>query len=410
MKPRTPREPQRTAEDLRKGIARIEKRINDLNGFDPEKIQERWTNPEVEALQKAIAETLEAVFGPHTLSYARYSSAARLDNGPVYARSDFGSTRPRDERSDARKYLAQGKERSLALLSQAIRGLREELEAQESDSPRAAASRESRDSRIAPINVAPVEAANPGIGGSRRVEKTVFISYRRSALPWAQSLFQDLTHHGFDVFFDFQGIASGAFERVIFESIKARAHFLVLLTPTALDRCKDPQDLFRREIETAIDERRNIVPIMLDEFSFASSGIDQAELGDKLPTLRRYNGLPVHPAYVSEAMVRLRSTYLNVALDAVLHPVSREAEAVARNQQAEAAKARPVTEKELREAAQPRYSFKVKIEYDDVEQVVAGTRAEEPYGPGSLNIYDGDSIVARLSKVERWSRQAHPEE
>jgi hypothetical protein len=41
------------------------------------------------------------------------------------------------------------------------------------------------------------------------IEKTVFISYRRKNAPWALAIFQDLTHHGYDVFFDFNGIASG---------------------------------------------------------------------------------------------------------------------------------------------------------------------------------------------------------
>jgi hypothetical protein len=56
-----------------------------------------------------------------------------------------------------------------------------------------------------------------------RVEKTVFISYRRSNAPWALAIFQNLTQHGYDVFFDFLGIASGDFERVILENITARA-------------------------------------------------------------------------------------------------------------------------------------------------------------------------------------------
>jgi len=78
-----------------------------------------------------------------------------------------------------------------------------------------------------------------------RVEKTAFISYRRTNAPWALAVFQDLTRNGYDVFFDFQGIASGDFERVILESIKARAHFLVLLTPSALERCGEPGERLR---------------------------------------------------------------------------------------------------------------------------------------------------------------------
>ncbi len=46
-----------------------------------------------------------------------------------------------------------------------------------------------------------------------RVEKTVFLSYRRTNLPWALAIFQNLTNNGFDVFFDYEGIASGDFER-----------------------------------------------------------------------------------------------------------------------------------------------------------------------------------------------------
>jgi hypothetical protein len=42
-----------------------------------------------------------------------------------------------------------------------------------------------------------------------RAEKTVFISYRRTNIPWALAIFQNLTQHGYDVFFDYNGIASG---------------------------------------------------------------------------------------------------------------------------------------------------------------------------------------------------------
>jgi hypothetical protein len=87
-------------------------------------------------------------------------------------------------------------------------------------------------------------------------------------------MFQNLTQNGYDAFFDFRGIASGGFEEVILENIKARAHFVVLLTPSALERCSDPADLFRREIETALINKRNIVPIMLEGFEFGAADAD----------------------------------------------------------------------------------------------------------------------------------------
>jgi hypothetical protein len=63
------------------------------------------------------------------------------------------------------------------------------------------------------------------------------------------AVFQNLTQDGYDVFIVYYGIASGNFETIILENIRARAHFLLLLTPTALERCGDPSDWMRREIE-----------------------------------------------------------------------------------------------------------------------------------------------------------------
>ena len=125
-----------------------------------------------------------------------------------------------------------------------------------------------------------------------RIEKTVFISYRRTNLPWALFIYQNLTMHGYDVFFDYQSIDSGNFEKVILENIKARAHFLVILTPSALERCKKPDDWLRREIETAMDEKRNIVPLMMEGFDFGSPLVKEALTG-KLAVLSGINALSV---------------------------------------------------------------------------------------------------------------------
>ncbi len=181
---------------------------------------------------------------------------------------------------------------------------------------------------------------------SERIEKTVFISYRRANAAWALAIFQSLTHHGYDVFFDFTGIASGDFERVILGNIKARAHFLVLLTPSALERCSEPGDWLRREIETAHDTRRNIVPLMLEGFDFAAAGIASGLTGT-LALLKLYNALRVPVEYFEEAMQRLREKFLNVALDAVLHPASPSAQRAAKDEQIAAGAALAVTEKQL---------------------------------------------------------------
>ncbi len=185
-----------------------------------------------------------------------------------------------------------------------------------------------------------------GFSELKRIEKTVFISYRRRNVPWALAIWQNLTQHGYDVFFDFSGIASGDFEQAILGNIEARAHFLVLLTPYALEGCVKPDDWLLREIEHAIDVRRNIVPLMLEGFSFGKPRIKK-QLTGNLATLSRYNGLEVYPRYFAEAMVQLREQRLNVALDAVTHPPSFSVQEAAREQQAAARRAPPVRETEL---------------------------------------------------------------
>jgi hypothetical protein len=172
-----------------------------------------------------------------------------------------------------------------------------------------------------------------------RIEKTVFVSYRRTDESWGLAIFQDLTQHGYDVFIDYDGIASGNFETAILENIKARAHFLVLLTPTALDRCGDPTDWMRREIEAALDNQRNIVPLMLAGFDFSKAAI-AGQLTGKLAALKEYNGLEIPKAkFFSSEMERLRNKFLNVEVDAVLRPASDSAQRIAKEQKDKAAMA-----------------------------------------------------------------------
>jgi hypothetical protein len=178
-----------------------------------------------------------------------------------------------------------------------------------------------------------------------KIEKTVFISYRRTDVYTALAVDQYLKSQGFDVFFDYTSIPSGDFEQVIVSNIKARAHFVIILTPTALDRCVKPGDWLKREIETAMEEKRNIVPLFFKGFRFSSSGLEK--LMGKLKNLSRYNGLNIHEDYFHEGMDRLQRQFLNVPLDTVLHPVPAEVQKIVEKEQAEADKSANLLEPEL---------------------------------------------------------------
>ncbi len=53
----------------------------------------------------------------------------------------------------------------------------------------------------------------------------------------------------------------GSSSSIILNQIEARAHFVVILTPGTVERCTEPGDWLRREIEYAMDKQRNIVPL-----------------------------------------------------------------------------------------------------------------------------------------------------
>ena len=164
------------------------------------------------------------------------------------------------------------------------------------------------------------------------IEKTVFLSYRRKDSYQALAVYQYLTGRQYDVFLDYTHIPSGDFEQIIVSNIKARAHFILILTPTALDRCSEPGDWLRREVETAIEEKRNIIPLFFDGFRFNTPAVAE-KLTGTLGAIRRYNGLDIPAGYFTEAMERLCEQYLNVPLEAVLHPVSTEVRKVVEDEQ-----------------------------------------------------------------------------
>lgn len=185
-----------------------------------------------------------------------------------------------------------------------------------------------------------------------RIEKTVFISYRRTDISWALAVYQYLTSQNYDVFFDYSSIPSGDFEQIIVSNIRARAHFVLILTPAALDRCSEPGDWLRREIETAMEEKRNIIPLFFDGFTFGSASVAE-KLTGKLADVKRYNGLDIPSGYFMEAMERLRSRYLNVPLNAVIHPVSTQVRRKVNEEKVAANKALREQKEDIQEIVKP---------------------------------------------------------
>ncbi len=131
--PPPPQTPVLTPDQIRRRIERLQKCIEELQAFDPQRVQKRYNIPEVVALEASITHALGAAFGHGTPRFNLYIAAADLDRGPHQMRSDpmFGgmSDAAYDQRdaADARRYFAEGKERSIPLLQGAISALEDEI-------------------------------------------------------------------------------------------------------------------------------------------------------------------------------------------------------------------------------------------------------------------------------------------
>jgi predicted nucleotide-binding protein len=108
----------RSEQDIERGIARLQERIDALKAFDFQVLKD-GTMPELTALSAAIADTLERCFGKDTSAYRRYKPATALR--PVQQKSYGNEFYLRQE-------ARENSERSAALLQDAQRALREDLE------------------------------------------------------------------------------------------------------------------------------------------------------------------------------------------------------------------------------------------------------------------------------------------
>lgn len=135
----------------------------------------------------------------------------------------------------------------------------------------------------------------------------VFISYRRTRSFVARAVAQDLERNGFDVFMDVDGLDNGPYDQSLLNEIGRRKHFVVILGPDSLERCASPADWLRREIETAIELERNIVPLFEGGFRF---DVHAPRLPAPLARLPRYNGLALSHEHFRPTMDRLRAGFL----------------------------------------------------------------------------------------------------
>lgn len=100
------------------------------------------------------------------------------------------------------------------------------------------------------------------------VKYDIFISYRRSGFESANLIATRLKAEGYSVFIDVESLRSGKFNEQLYDVIDNCIDFLVILPEGALDRCVDPEDWVRKEVGRALEKKKNIIPVMLYNFSW----------------------------------------------------------------------------------------------------------------------------------------------
>ena len=133
----------------------------------------------------------------------------------------------------------------------------------------------------------------------------IFISYRRVGGDMAAMyIYQALKERGYSVFYDVEVLRAGKFNEELLKQIQGCRDVIVVLSPHALDRCVEDGDWVRMEIAEAIRCEKNIIPVMMNGFTFPEF------LPTDINAIRFHSGLTSTTEYFQESMDRLCDKFL----------------------------------------------------------------------------------------------------
>lgn len=134
----------------------------------------------------------------------------------------------------------------------------------------------------------------------------IFISYRRDGGEGLAGRIADrLSSQGYCVFYDVESMRSGTFNTQLFEAIDKCQDVLLILPPNALDRCANPDDWVRQEILYSISHNKNIIPVMMRNFTFPNV------LPPELSAIRYMEGVVASNEYFDAVMQKIVSMLIS---------------------------------------------------------------------------------------------------
>ena len=130
----------------------------------------------------------------------------------------------------------------------------------------------------------------------------IFISYRREGgAETAKHLRDVLVGKGYRVFFDTDSLGAVNFNKELLKVIKECTDFIIILSEGALDRCTNDEDWVRQELVCALQNGKNIIPVIHPNFTFPEV------LPDDINDIRWKNGIQVNTQYFDAVVQKIIS-------------------------------------------------------------------------------------------------------
>ena len=175
-------------------------------------------------------------------------------------------------------------------------------------------------------------------------EKSVFISYRSTNFYTALAVYQGLSQHGFDVFMRFE--RGKELRELSTAEVKRCAHFLAIISPSALEAYQEDGHFLRDEVALALESGRNVIPLVMEGFDSSSPSVQKAISG-KLSKLKEFSALRLYSEYFSAGLERLRERCMNIPLKLEGPELPAAVKEASQKEKEAAASAPPVQMKEL---------------------------------------------------------------
>jgi tetratricopeptide (TPR) repeat protein len=174
-----------------------------------------------------------------------------------------------------------------------------------------------------------------------QLEKTVFICYQRENTAHALRVFDQL-HSEYDVFLQHIQSDMRLLDQRTIEQISGRAHFIVILTPSAVRRTiTNPADPYAQSIQTAIVFERHIIPLLINTNMREPI---EALLPESLSILKTLPHYAMNTPYWQNI---IRNEALDTPVTVTLHPQTDDESAWVAQQYAKARASLPVADSAL---------------------------------------------------------------